>query len=39
MIGNSGALRYCYDTNADIGHSENEVEDEIKKKIRTVMLY
>ena len=32
-------MRYTFDTYADIGRTENVLEKEIKKKIRTIMLY
>lgn len=32
-------IRYQFDTQADMGKTENLLEKEIKKKIRTIMLY
>jgi hypothetical protein len=32
-------IRYQFDTQADMGKTENVLEKEIKKKIRSIMLY
>jgi len=32
-------MKYMFDTQADIGKPENVLDKEIKKKVRTIMLY
>jgi hypothetical protein len=32
-------LKYMFDTYSDIGRTENVLDKEIKKKVRSIMLY